>query len=178
MKKIYFAMLCILTLSIAACANETQVYNINYKGNYPQGTFKALIGNKTIFTNGADVLEVAVRKNPEFFCYSVNKLSLCNLNLEIKISDSASNNFEINIDKYRELMQKSGKNKTILPQRISYYLNNQKLEQEDIIKSNEKIQVSSQFIIPILGKGNSQDEAKKNSVAAESEVVKILIDKK
>ena len=75
-------------------------------------------------------------------------------------------------------MQKSGKNKTTLPQRVSYYLNNQKLEQEDIIKSNEKIQLSNKFIIPVLGKANSQEQAKKNSVAAENEAVKVLIDKK
>ena len=178
MKKINLLILFALTLLIIACTPDIKIYKVNYKNNYPQGTFKTIIGNETVFSNGPDILEVQVRKNPEFFCYSVNKQALCNLNLEIKISDSAANNFKINIDKYQELMQKSGKNKTILPQRISYYLNNQKLEQEDIIKANEKVQASRQFLIPILGKGNTQDEAKKKSVFTEDEVVKVLIDNK
>ena len=76
------------------------------------------------------------------------------------------------------MMQKSGKNKTTLPQRISYYLNDQKLEQEDVIKTNEKIELNNIFLIPILGKGNTQEESKKNAVDSENAVVKVLIDKK
>ena len=177
MKKIYVVILFILTLLIA-CTPETKVYKVNYRNNYPQGTFKTVIGNETVFTNGLDILEVHVKKNPEFFCYAVNKQTLCTLNLEIKISNNADNNFKATVDKFQDIMQKSGKNKTILPQRISYYLNNQKLEQEDIIKSNEKVLISSQFLIPILGKGDTQDESKKKAVNTESEVVKVLIDKK
>ena len=178
MKKINLLILFGLTLLMIACAPDIKIYKVNYENNYPAGTFKTVIGNETVFSNGPDILEVTVKKNPEFFCYSVNKQSLCNLNLEIKISDSAANNFKTTIDKYQEIMRSSGKNKTILPQRIGYYLNNQKLEQEDIIKANEKSQVSSQFLIPILGKVGTQDEAKKKAVATESEVVKVLIDKK
>ena len=178
MKKNSLLILFGLTLLIIACAPDIKVYKVNYKNNYPQGTFKTMIGNETVFSNGPDILEVTVKKNPEFFCYSVNKQALCNLNLEIKIGDNAAGNFKNTVDKYQEIMQKSGKNKTILPQRISYYLNNQKLEQEDIIKANEKVQASSQFLIPILGKGNTQDEAKKKAVDTESEVFKVLIDKK
>ena len=178
MKKNSLLILFGLTLLIIACAPDIKVYKVNYKNNYPQGTFKTVIGNETVFSNGPDILEVTVKKNPEFFCYSVNKQTLCSLNLEIKIGDSAANNFKINIDKYQELMQKSGKNKTILPQRISYYLNNQKLEQEDIIKANEKFEISNRFLIPLIGKDNTQDEAKKKAVDSENEVVKVLIDKR
>ena len=178
MKRIYIAFLLILALSIIACTPETKIYKVNYKNNYPQGTFKVVIGNETAFTNGDDILEVYVKKNPEFFCYAVNKQALCNFNLEIKISNSAANNFKAAVDKYQELMRNSGKNRTILPQRISYYLNNQKLEQEDVIKSNEKIKLSSQFAIPILGKSNVQDDAKKNALDNENDIVKVLIDKK
>ena len=177
MNKVYFTLF-ILAILAAACTPKIKVYKADYRGNYPEGSFKTLIGNETIFRNGNDILEVQVKKNPEFFCYNVNKQALCSLNLEIKISDNAANNFKATVDKYQEIMQKAGKNRTVLPQRISYYLNNQKLEQEDIIKANEKLQVSSQFLIPILGKGNTQDEAKENAVDNENEVVNVLIDKK
>ena len=118
------------------------------------------------------------RKNPKFFCYSVNNQSLCSLNLEIKISDNAANKFKNAVENFQEIMQRSGKNKTILPQRITYYLNDQKLEQEDIIKTNDKIKLNNKFLIPILGKGNTLDESRKNAVDSENAVVKVLIDKK
>ena len=137
MKGICTAILLILTLLTMACSPETKVYEVNYKNDYPQGTFKTVIGNETVFTNGPDILEIQVKKNPEFFCYAVNKQTLCNLNLEIKISDNAASNFKNIVDKFQELVRKSGKNRTILPQRISYYLKNQKLEQEDIIKTSD-----------------------------------------
>ncbi|MEK6946957.1 MAG: hypothetical protein AABX32_05115 [Nanoarchaeota archaeon] len=177
MKKIYFVLF-ILTIFLTACTPETKVYKVNYKLNYPEGAFKVNVGNSTAFTNGNDILEVYIKKNPEFFCYSVNNQSLCSLELEIKISDKAANSFKSAVENFQEIMQKSGKNKTILPQRISYYLNNQKLEQEDVIKTNEKIELNNQFLIPILGKGNTQDESKKNAVDSENAVVKVLIDKK
>ncbi len=177
MKKIYLILI-ILTIFVIACTPETKVYKVSYKLNYPEGAFKVNVGNSTVFTNGNDILEVQVKKNPEFFCYSVNKQSLCSLNLEIKISDNAANSFKNAVENFQEIMQKSGKNKTILPQRIMYYLNNQKLEQEDVIKTNDRIELSSKFLMPILGKGSTQDEAKKNAVDSENAVVKVLIDKK
>jgi len=177
MKKIYLILL-ILTIFVIACAPETKVYKVSYKLNYPEGAFKVNVGNSTVFTNGNDILEVQVKKNPEFFCYSVNKQSLCSLNLEIKISDNAANSFKNAVENFQEIMQKSGKNKTILPQRIMYYLNNQKLEQEDIIKTNDEFQLNNRFLMPVLGKGNTQDEARKNAVDSENAVVKVLIDKK
>lgn len=177
MKKIYFILL-ILTIFATACTPEIKVYKVNYKLNYPEGAFKVNVGNSTVFTNGNEIVEVLTRKNPEFFCYSVNNQSLCSLELEIKISDNAANRFKNAVENFQEIMQKSGKNKTILPQRIGYYLNNQKLEQEDVIKTNDKIELNNQFLIPILGKGNTQDESKKNAVDSENAVVKVLIDKR
>jgi len=137
MKKIYLVLF-ILTIFAVACSPETKVYKVNYKLNYPEGAFKVNVGNSTAFTNGNDILEVKVNKSPEFFCYSVNNQSLCSLELEIKISDKAAGSFKSSVENFQEMMQKSGKNKTTLPQRISYYLNDQKLEQEDVIKTNEK----------------------------------------
>ena len=176
MKKIYLVLF-ILTIFAVACTPETKIYKVNYKLNYPEGAFKVNVGNITAFTNGNEVLEVITRKNPEFFCYSVNNQSLCSLNLEIKISDKAASRFKSAVENFQEIMQKSGKNKTILPQRIAYYLNNQKLEQEDVIKTNDKIELNNQFLIPILGKGSTQDESRKNAADVENAVVKILIDK-
>ena len=177
MKKIYL-MLFVLAIFVAACAPETKVYKVNYKSNYPEGAFKVNVGNSTVFTNGNDIIEVLTRKKPEFFCYSVNNQSLCSLNLEIKISDNAASSFKNAVENFQSIMQKSGKNKTILPQRISYYLDNQKLEQEDVIKINDEVELNNQFLIPVLGKGNTQDESKKNAVESENAVVKVLIDKK
>ena len=171
-------VLFILTIFAVACSPETKVYKVNYKLNYPEGAFKVNVGNSTAFTNGNDILEVKVNKSPEFFCYSVNNQSLCSLELEIKISDKAAGSFKSSVENFQEMMQKSGKNKTTLPQRISYYLNDQKLEQEDVIKTNEKIELNNIFLIPILGKGNTQEESKKNAVDSENAVVKVLIDKK
>ena len=177
MKKIYLVLF-ILTIFAVACTPETKIYKVNYKLNYPEGAFKVNVGNSTAFTNGNEVLEVITRKNPEFFCYSVNNQSLCSLELEIKISDKAASSFKSAVENFQEIMQKSGKNKTILPQRIAYYLNNQKLGQEDIIKTKDKIEFNNKFLIPILGKGNIQEESKKNAVDIENAVVKVLIDKK
>ena len=178
MKKIYISFLLILTILVISCTPETKVYKVNYKFNYPEGTFKVNVGNNTVFTNGNDIREVLTRKNPEFFCYSVNNQSLCSLNLEINISDNAADRFKHSVENFQDIMQKSGKNKTILPQRIVYYLNNQKLEQEDIIKVNDKIKLNNKFLISILGKGNTQDEAQKNAIDSENVIVRVLIDKK
>ena len=177
MKIIYFALFILMIFAIA-CAPETKIYKVDYKSNYPEGAFKVNVGNSTVFTNGNDILEVLTRKNPKFFCYSVNNQSRCSLNLEIKISDNAANKFKNAVENFQEIMQRSGKNKTILPQRITYYLNDQKLEQEDIIKTNDKIKLNNKFLIPILGKGNTLDESRKNAVDSENAVVKVLIDKK
>ena len=176
-RKLVFALLLVF---IIACSSEgTKIYKVDYKGNYPEGAFSAKIGNNTIFTNGPAVLEVHVEKNPKFFCYGVNKEVLCRFNVDVKISESVAKKFVEVTQNLKEIDSISGKNRTILSQRLNYYLNNKKLEEEDIIIASElKGELIYELAIPILGNGKTQEEAKENAIKKSNEIVNILIDKK
>ena len=169
----------IILAFITACNSEgVKIYKVDYKGNIPEGTFKTIIGNYTIFKNGPSVLEVHTKRNPDFFCYSVNKQILCRFSIYVKLNDEAAKKFTETAQNLIEMESKSGKNRTILSQRINYYLNDKKLEQEDAITSNElKGQTMKVLAIPVLGNGTSQEEAKNNALKKSKEIINVLIDK-
>ena len=169
----------IVLIFIAACNSEgVKIYKVDYKGNVPEGTFKAVIGNHTIFTNGPSILEVQTKRNPDFFCYSVNKQILCRFSIYVKLNDEASKKFAETTQSLIETESKSGKNRTILLQRINYYLNDKNLDGEDTITAREiKGQLTEVLAIPVLGNGATQEEAKNNALKKSKEIMNILIDK-
>lgn len=176
-RKFSFALLLVF---IVACSPEgIKIYKVDYNGNYPVGAFKALIGNNTIFTNDPNILEVRVKNKPDFFCYGINKEVLCRFNIDIKISEDVAKKFVEVTQNLKEMDSRSGKNMTILSQRLNYYLNDKKLEEEDIMIASElKGELVYEVAIPILGKGKTQEEAKEAATKKSDKIIKILIDKK
>ena len=178
-KKLCVMLALMLAVLLNSCKpSDTKVYKIEYKGNYPSGTFKAIIGNITIFTNGHDVMELYAKNVPDFFCYSVNKEVLCNFNFNVKLSDDSAKRFRNIAQNLQDAAFKSGKNRTILQQRINYYLNDKKLEEEDVILSSElKCQLCDVLSISVLGKGKNEKESKENAVKKFNDLISVLIDK-
>lgn len=177
MDKIFFALL--LLIFIAGCSNEgAKIYKVEYKGNYPEGAFRAKIGDNTIFTNGPSVLEVSIERNPKFFCYAVNREVLCRLNINVKVSNNAAELYRATTQGMKEQSLKSGKNNSILPERLAYYINNEKSEEEFLFVNN--LQNKSVSLLPIIvsGKGADEKEAQKTAIKKSNEIVGILIDKK
>ncbi|MBI2124698.1 hypothetical protein HYT92_02800 [Candidatus Pacearchaeota archaeon] len=163
---------------IAACSSQgIKIYDVNYKGNHPEGAFKAAIGNNTIFTNGPDVVEVRIKTKPDFFCYAVNKEVLCKFNINAKINNDAAERYRRITQDLRENLLKSGKTSSILPERFVYYANGEKAEEVLFVNN---LQNKSVNILPIAvyGKGNTEKEAQKNAVKKSEEITKVLIDKK
>mgnify|MGYP001618692999 CR=1 FL=1 len=178
LNKKFLLVLCLLTVFIAGCQQEIKTYKVKYKENFPVGTFKAVIGNQTIFTNGNEILEVTVKKNLDFFCYSVNKRPLCRLGIDVKVNDAAASKYMEFIQNLKEKALKSGKSRTTLPERLNYYLNNEKLEVEDVIFIKDaKEELVNDLQVPVIGKGNSEKEAKEDAIKKSDELVSVLIDK-
>ena len=177
--KKFCLVLLVLVILINGCQSSgTKVYKVKYAGNYPLGAFKAVIGNSTIFTNGDDILEIYAKKVPDFFCYSVNNEILCNFNFNVKVNDDSAKRFRNIAQNLQGAASKSGKNRTILPQRINYYLNDKKLEEEDVILSGElKGQLVDVLSISVLGKGKNEKESKENAVKKFNDLISVLIDK-
>ena len=166
----------VLLIFIAACSSQgTKVYKVEYKGNYPAGAFMAAIGNSTVFTN-ADILEVHVKRTPDFFCYAVNKQALCKFNLEVRISEPSENLF---LGKFLDSKKFAiSRNKTAIPGRLNYYLNGEKLE-EDVLTVNDFANKTIGLIsVPVTGKGATEEDAEKASLERFKEVIKVLRDKK
>ena len=178
-KNFCFAIVLALAVLLNSCqSSDTKVYKVDYRGNYPSGTFKAVIGNITIFTNGGDILELHVKKFPDFFCYSVNKGILCNFNFNVKMSEDSTKRFRDIAQNLQTAASKSGKNKTILSQRINYYVNDKKLDEEDVILSSKlKDELTNVLSISVLGKGKDEKESKENAIKKFDDLLRILIDK-
>ncbi|MBI2655451.1 hypothetical protein HYX06_03445 [Candidatus Woesearchaeota archaeon] len=175
-RKLVFAFILIF---LTACGSEgAKVYKSDYRGNYPEGAFSAKIGNKIIFTNGPAVLEVSIDKDPKFFCYAVNKEVLCKLNIDVKINDGAAEKYRAATQELKELMLKSGKNKSILNEMFAYYINGEKSEEEALFVNNLKNKSIDVLQVSVSGKGADEKEAQKNAVKKSNEVVGMLTDKK
>ncbi len=173
-KKLFLILLLIF---IADCSTSTKIYKVDYKGKMPQGTFKATIGNATIFTNGPDVLEVSVKSKPEFFCYSVNKNVLCNFDIDVKVSQSAAEKYFQLTQKLREIAMKYARSRSILPDKLSYYIRGN-LENENVILISElKNQTADILPISIVGNGTTEEAAKDNAIKKSKEILDILTDK-
>ncbi len=175
-RKLFFVLFLVL---IVACNPEsTKIYEVNYKGNHPVGTFLASIGNNIIFTNGPEILEVHVKKNPDFFCYAVNKEVLCDFTIDVKVSEASTKRFKEIVKNLRVVTIKLEKNMTILSKRFNYYLNDKKLESEGLIidrdLQNKNIDT---FSIPIKGKGKTEEDAKDEALISSIQVINVLIDK-
>lgn len=175
-RKLSFALLLVL---IIACSSEgTKIYKVSYKNNFQVGVFSARIGNNTIFTNGPAVLEVRVERMPEFFCYAVNKEVLCKLNFNVKVDDDAAEKYRAVTQHLKELLLKSGKNRTALPERLVYYTNDEKNEEDVLFANNLQNKSVSVLPITVSGKGADEREAQKNALKKFDEVVDILTDKR
>ena len=175
-RKLVFALLLVF---IIACSSEgTKIYKADYKGNYPEGAFSAKIGNNTIFTNGPAVLEVHVEKNPKFFCYSVNKEVLCKLILNVKISEGAAEEYRAATQELKWSLMESGKNRSILPERFVYYLNDEKFEEEALFVNNLQNKSIDALPVAVSGKGADENEARKNALKKIDKIIDMLTDKK
>ncbi len=165
---------------IMACSSDgTKIYKVDYKGNYPEGTFKAVIGNETVFTNGHDILELEIEKNPDFFCYAVNNEVLCDFNIDVKVSEATSKKFKEITQNLKITTIKLEKNRTVLSKRFNYYLNDEKLESEGlIIGSGLQDKQVDIFSVPIKGKGETEEESQQNALKKSEEIINILTDKK
>ena len=178
-KKFYFILCFALIIFIIGCSQDTKVYKVSYQGNYPAGAFKFLIGNQTIFTNGNEILKVSVKNNPEFFCYSVNKQVLCKFNLNIETNEDAGKRFVNITQNLKGKALSSGKNRTILHQRINYYLNSKKLDSEDVIYTSDLTgEIPKKYSIPALGKGITEKKSKDDALKNSKEIIKVLTDNK
>ena len=175
-RRLIFALFLVF---IMACSPEgTKVYKVDYKGNYREGAFRAVIGNDTIFTNGHGIAEISVKNKPDFFCYAVNKEVLCKLKVDIKVSDDAAEKFRIATQNLKELLLKSGKKSSVLPERLVYYINNEKLEEELLLVNDLQNKSVNVLHVTISGKGPTENEASKNAVKISKEAVNILADRK
>lgn len=166
----------VLLIFVTACTAEgTKIYKVDYKGNYPEGAFRADIGNNTIFTNGQDIIEVHVKIPLDFFCYSVNKEVLCKSNINLKISEEAENRF---LKRFNDAESNAiDRNKTIISERILFYMNDEKTE--DILTVNDFANQSIESVsMPLIGKGKSDEEAKNDALGRYKQIIAILRDKK
>src|SRR3989344_1209045 len=170
--KLSFALLLIF---LVACSNSgTKIYKVEYKGNHPEGTFRADIGNSTVFANGEDVKEVMVKMPFDFFCYSVNRESLCKFSVDVKISGDAERDF---LEKFNAAkINAISRNRTVMQERISFYLDGQKTE--DILTINDFANQSIEFIsIPLIGKGPAEEDAKSDALKKYKKLISVLRDK-
>jgi len=163
-----------------ACSSEgTKIYKVDYKGNYPEGTFRAVIGNETVFTNGYDIVEISVKRKPDFFCYAVNKGVLCDFNIDVKVNEVSSKKFKEITQNLKVTTIKLEKNITILSKRFNYYLNDEKLESEGLIidrkLQDKRIDI---FSVTIKGKGITEEEAQTNALKKSEDIIRVLADKK
>jgi len=174
MEKKYYVF--ILLIFILGCSTEgTKIYDVDYKGNYPEGAFKVDIGNATVFTNGNDIEEVHVKMPFDYFCYSVNKEVLCKSNVNLKISDNAERKF---LEKFNDVKANSiNRNRTIIAERILFYLNDEKTE--DILTVNDFANQSIEYLsVQFIGKGKSEKDAKNDALGKYKELIEILRDRK
>ena len=164
---------------LAACSSEgTKIYKVDYQNNFQAGVFSASIGNNTIFTNGPAVLEVYAEKKPKFFCYGVNKEVLCKLSINVKVDNDAAEEYHAATQSLKDALLKSGKNRSVLPERFVYYINNEKAEEEVLFVNNLQNGSISLLPITVSGKGISEEDAKINALKKFDKIVNILIDKR
>ena len=174
MEKKYFVLM--LVVFLAGCSSEgTKIYDVNYKGNYPEGSFRVSIGNATVFTNGNNIEEVHVKMPFDFFCYSVNKEMLCKSGINVKISDDAERKF---LERFNDVKAYSiNRNKTIITERILFYVNDDKIE--DILTVNDFANQSIETVsVPFIGKGKSEEDAKDDAITKYKKLILILRDRK
>ncbi|GEM_PF-3181102 len=177
-KNKHLNILLVILILAAGCSSDVKTYKADYRGNFPEGSFKINLGKNNVLTNGKDILEIRVKKEPDFFCYAVNNRSLCRFDISVKITGAAAENLKVISQSLKEAALKSGKPRTTLPERLSYFLNGQKLEVEDIILINGiKDEINSTISIPILGKGNNGREAREDALKNSKELISVLADK-
>lgn len=175
-RKLVFTLL--LAFIIGCSPEGTKIYKVDYKGNYPEGAFSAKIGNSTIFTNGPAVLEVSAEMNPKFFCYAVNKEVLCKLNLNMKINGAAAEEYRAVTQELKASLLKSGKNRSVLAERLAYHINGEKSEEDVLFVNNLNNKSIDVLPISVSGKGANEKEARKNALLKFNEIVNIITDKK
>ncbi|MBI4452662.1 hypothetical protein HY637_04480 [Candidatus Woesearchaeota archaeon] len=177
--RLLYLMLCLLAAALISCQPEKmKTYSVEYDYNYPVGAFKASIGNSTIFTNGQDILEVSVENNPKFFCYAVNKEVLCKFNIKVKVSADAAENYRSTTQKLKENMLNSGKNRSALPERLVYYVNDGKVEEEVLLINNLQNKSANIQSVVISGKGADEKAAQNDALKKSKQIVNMLIDRK
>ena len=166
----------ILLIFIAGCSAEgIKIYDVDYKGNYPEGMFRVDIGNATVLTNGNDVEEVHVKTPFDYFCYSVNKEVLCKSSIILKISDGAERKF---LERFNAAKASSiSRNRTIIAERVVFYLNDEKTE--DVLTVNDFANQSIEYLsVLFVGKGQSEESAKNDALGKYKQMIGILRDRK
>ena len=148
-----------------------------YKGNIPQGTFKAMIGNNEIFTNGPDIVNVSASESTDIrsdLCFYENKTNeyFCPFRLGFTISDKAAERQAkatagLDIIKEGEL--------EFLSENLTLYFKGNKLD--DIrISSDMKGLKSKDIQISGSGNGKTKEEAIKDASQKYTELVNVLSD--
>lgn len=163
MNKTIFLFIALFTL--AGC--ELSVY----EGNIPEGTFKAMIGNETVFTNGPDIIDVDTTLESgvmEELCEPIDEGFNCPFTLGIKISKEAAKR-QAEITSELNIINGS------LSKPMTVYLREEKLDEIKISEElkGEKIQ---DIIIVGSGEGETKEEAIANSEAKHDELFDILLD--
>ncbi len=175
-RKLIFIL--VLVVVISCSPEKVKIYKVDYQNNFQVGVFRANLGNATLFTNGPDILEVHAEKKPEFFCYAVNKDVLCRLSLKVKISNGAAEEYRAATQSLKESASSSGKGSSVLPERLVYSVNDEKIEEGVLFLDSLQNKEIDFLPIQLSGKGSDEKEAQTNALKKSNDIINILIDKK
>ncbi|MFH1849926.1 MAG: hypothetical protein ABH879_07140 [archaeon] len=127
-----------------------------YRGNVPEGTFTAMIGDSVVFTNGADILKVSPGGADAGLCF-IDEEYFCTYRLGIVISDAAA-------ERQAETTSKLDVVDDHLSESLKIFLNNELLG--DVMISSE---LRGRFQNEVQIMGTATGETEENALAAAKE---------
>lgn len=181
-KNIY--LIIVISLILAITVGYLIFYNpypkeiaVKYQGNIPEGTFKAVIGDEEIFTNGPDIISVILHEKSgvmKDFCsyYETFNKYFCPFRLGIKISDSSAEK-QAQITSNLEVIKEN--DIEYLSNNLTLYLNGEKLD-ELRISAELKGVVNKDLQISGSGEGKSKKDAINDAKKRHNELTNIFLD--
>ncbi|PIN75275.1 hypothetical protein COV18_03735 [Candidatus Woesearchaeota archaeon CG10_big_fil_rev_8_21_14_0_10_37_12] len=161
-------------------ANEVYVdLPVDYQGNTPEGTFKAMIGDEVVFTNGPDILQITMLPNNGVvptLCSEENNQFLCTFGIAVEVTPNAAQRLAQATSVLDMLTMDLPEGPyEHLSENIVFYLNNEKLD-ELIIPAELKGRAETKLQVQGLVKGSTLDDAVTNAKKKHDAVLKVLLD--
>jgi len=168
MRKIILIAILILMMS---CTPSFQEIPVDYKGNFPTGTFRAVIGDEEVFTNGPDIVNVTIYNPPVTVgCFNETEDFFCPFAIVITISDASA-------EKFAGMTSDLEAEDDYLSKNLTLYFENEKFD-ELRISSELKGVKKNDIMIHGSGTGKSEREAIKDAEQKHDKLVHTFLDVK